>query len=730
MGPTTKKRISAASAAALALPVLLATPAQASSVANEVVYTADSDGDGTYGMSILNLDNRRITPVFPETSDEFYDGPELSPDGTRVAFSTSRGGSPGVEGIAAANRDGTGFQRLTNPVSSDTGYTADSGAAWSPDGKKVLFTRISIDFTSEAETFTTSLWTVPAAGGTETKVPGSDGGYTADWSPDGTKIVYADLPQGGESGAITVINADGTGKRALGPEGLMPAWSPDGTLIAYSVVTTRDPNRDVARDTAQIATVPAGGGVENRLAKTQPTSAASAAQYPSWTPDSRGIVFDLYGYDADGLYGPGDIWGVDRDGRRAGKLHGGGGDEGQPHVQGPAPTDVTSGASSTYEAVTPKRILDTRNGTGAPAGKVGPGGTLELQVSGFQTAEGPVPAGITAVVLNLTVTGTTASTDVRAYPTGGGIPTVSNLNAGANRTVPNLVTVQVGTGGKVTLRNSGGSVHLIADIAGYYSTSTTGDGFAALSPGRILDTRNGTGAAPTKVGPADSIDLQVTGTLPTAGGGSVTVPGDASAVVLNVTATGVTASTDVRVYPRPADGSVPTVSNLNLTAGQTAANLVTVAVGEGGEVRLRNASGSTHLIADIAGYYSAGASGRFVPVSPERFLDTRNGTGAAPVPTGAAGELDLKVGGRRGVPAGATAFVLNVTGTGVTASTDVRAYPSGAGEIPTVSNLNLTKGDTRANLAIVKAGNDGQVRLRNSAGSVHLIGDLAGYMIG
>ncbi len=159
------------------------------------------------------------------------------------------------------------------------------------------------------------------------------------------------------------------------------------------------------------------------------------------------------------------------------------------------------------------------------------------------------------------------------------------------------------------------------------------------------------------------------------------------------------------------------------------ANLVTVTVGAGGKVRLRNANGALDLIADVAGYYSAGSTGRFVPVAPVRFLDTRSGVGAAPIATTAAGFVDLRVAGTRGVPAGATAAVLNLTATGVTTSTNVRAYPATAA-LPTVSNLNLGGGQTRANAAIVKVGGDGRVRIRNAAGDVQLISDLAGYMVG
>jgi hypothetical protein len=225
----------------------------------------------------------------------------------------------------------------------------------------------------------------------------------------------------------------------------------------------------------------------------------------------------------------------------------------------------------------------------------------------------------------------------------------------------------------------------------------------------------------------------VTGSLPTSDGDTVNVPADATAVVLNVTATGASTGTDIRVYPTPGSSTAqrPEVSNLNLRAGETTPNLVTVAVGAGGKVRLANAAGQVHLLADLAGYYSASSAGRYVPVVPTRFLDTRTGIGSAATPVDAGKFADLRIAGTRGVPSTAVAAVVNITATGVTSSTDVRAYPkpAGGGAPPTVSNLNLVKGATRANLAIVKPGDDGRVRVRNEGGSLHLIADLAGYFV-
>lgn len=742
------RRLGALGTAVVALiaPIAVATPAYASSTANEVVYVADDDGDFVYSVNIRNLATGQVNVVLParfEGTDQnpiIYDGPQLSPDGSRIAMSSDRGSATFEEGIVVVDRDGTNFRRVTNPTSTATRGVFDLAATWSPNGDTLLFTRITTDSTdssAEDATVSTALFTVPASGGTPIAVPGGAGGYTADWNPDGDRIVFATLTGNEDQGPLSTMNLDGTGRTALGVSGFMPAWSPDGASIAYANVTTRDPDRASAEDATQIGIVPAAGGPGRNLTVTQPTPGTpTVAEYPAWMPDSQSLVFDLFAYGG-ATFPPGDLWAVDAAGTRAGRLAATPGDDAQAHVQGPAPTSVTSGSASKYVPVTPRRVLDTRpapNNVGAPAAKIGPAGTVDLTVRGLQTAEGTVPADATAVVLNVTVTGTTAATDVRVYPSGTAtVPTVSNLNAAAGQTVPNLVTATLGSNGAVTLRNSGGTVNLIADIAGYYVPAATAGslGFSALDPGRILDTRNGLGARQAKLGARGELDLQVTGSLASTNGRTISVPADASAVVLNVTATGVTNATDVRVYPVTADGALPTVSNLNLSPGQTAPNLVTVAVGDGGKVRLRNANGNLDLIADIAGYYSAGASGQFVPVSPTRFLDTRTGTGAAPIPTTAAGFVDLGLAGFRGLPTGATAVVLNVTGTGVSTSTDVRAYPLAAGgAVPTVSNLNLGTSLTRANAVIVKTGDDGRVRIRNAAGQLNLIADVAGYMVG
>ncbi len=80
-----------------------------------------------------------------------------------------------------------------------------------------------------------------------------------------------------------------------------------------------------------------------------------------------------------------------------------------------------------------------------------------------------VPAsGVTAVVLNVTVTAPSASGYLTVYPDGQARPTVSNLNFTSGRTIPNLVAVPVVNGKVVFYNGSAGTVHVLADLAGYH----------------------------------------------------------------------------------------------------------------------------------------------------------------------------------------------------------------------------------------------------------------------
>src|SRR3989475_6659365 len=177
---------------------------------------------------------------------------------------------------------------------------------------------------------------------------------------------------------------------------------------------------------------------------------------------------------------------------------------------------AASPVGGTSPPLSPVRILDTRTGLGGvPRARLGAGGTLNVQVAGH----GGVPAtGVSAVVLNTTVTSTTAPSFLTVWPGGTPLPNASNLNWVAGQTIPNLVTVGLGTGtsdGRVAVRNSSGYADVIFDVQGYYSTPDQSPGpdglFNPLVPSRLLDTRNGTGPPAGKLGQGQTLNLQVSG---------------------------------------------------------------------------------------------------------------------------------------------------------------------------------------------------------------------------
>jgi hypothetical protein len=362
--------------------------------------------------------------------------------------------------------------------------------------------------------------------------------------------------------------------------------------------------------------------------------------------------------------------------------------------------------------LTPTRILDTR-GSGALAA----GSTITVPVAG---ALGVPADSVYAAVINVTVVNTTSPSYLTIYPTGIPQPLASSLNWTAGQTVPNLVEVAVGPGGQVNVFNAAGSTDVIFDVEGYVATPAATPGpsglLNAVTPARILDTRDHTGAA-TAVGPNATI------TLPVAGDGIVPRTG-AAAVVLNVTVTRPSASSYLTVFPT---GSKPLASNLNFTAGETVPNRVIVPLGANGSISFYNAYGTVDLIADVSGWFTdasnpSATGSRFAPVPPTRILDTRSAQKLGPNQS-----MPVAIAGAGPTPnAGALAAVLNVTVTGPTSGSYLTAWPDGESR-PLASDLNFTAGQTVPNMVVVKLSADGKIDLYNAFGSTDVVIDVMGW---
>jgi len=235
----------------------------------------------------------------------------------------------------------------------------------------------------------------------------------------------------------------------------------------------------------------------------------------------------------------------------------------------------------------------------------------------------------------------------------------------------------------------------------------------SLTPSRLLDTRLGTG--PLHDG--QTVKLPVAGV---AG-----VASTASAVLVNITATDATSQGFVTAYA--SGDAMPATSSGNFTVGRVSANLALVPVGSDGAIALSvRLPGTVQLVVDVQSYIVGGVvtdAGAVVRVTPTRLWDTRE---HAVLNSGAT--LPLQVAGVAGVPADATAVLVNVTVTQPQAYGYLTVFPAGEA-VPATSNLNFVPGLTAPNLVLVKVGQNESISIQNgSPGSAHVVVDIQGYV--
>ncbi len=388
-------------------------------------------------------------------------------------------------------------------------------------------------------------------------------------------------------------------------------------------------------------------------------------------------------------------------------------------------TVISADQSGKYVAVPGSRILDTRTGAGAPVGKIGPGGTLRLQVTG----RGNIPAsGVTAVVLNVTVANGTSGSYLTVYPAGVTRPTASNLNFTAGWVGANAVTVPVSADGKVDIYNALGNVDVIADTLGYYTSGNGGSGglYHRFSPDRLIDTREIPGL---RLGGGETLQLGIAaGSLPES-------DKHIKALSINVTAV----NPDWFGYLTAYDGvsAVPNASTLNFNKGQVVPNftIVPTAPCPPGEswcsglaiFGVYNGSAyATDFIVDVFGFYDDGTMVeglQFHPVTPTRIADTRTGSGLP----GALGQNTTTNATTPAALRGANTYglVANVTGILPTRGTYLSLWAAGFAT-PPVSNLNLVAGEVRPNAAVINLNADWAYSVYNAQGSTHVAIDVSG----
>ena len=236
-----------------------------------------SNRSGSYNIYTIAQDGSGIHQLTSETDSMFATLPAWSPDGSKLAFSSTRERSTMGLDIWVMNADGSSPTRLTNAAGQN------GRAAWSHDGTKIAFTSTRDSGSPDVA----EIWVMDADGGNQRALT-SDGKFanSPSWSPDDSKIVFQSNRDGTDQ--LYVVNADGTGITRLtnGPWGDQePAWSPDGSLIAFQ--STRDATAPADNADFEVYVMNADGSSPRRL-----TNNSAFDGRPSWSRGGGELVFD------------------------------------------------------------------------------------------------------------------------------------------------------------------------------------------------------------------------------------------------------------------------------------------------------------------------------------------------------------------------------------------------------------------------------------------------------
>ena len=192
-----------------------------------------SERDGNSEIYVMNADGSGQTRLtFHDGEDRF---PTWSPDGRYIAFTSPRIGGPGtydihVLEVAKPNNADNQYppKALTQAGSSNAPMLINGSPDWSPDGDRIAFTS-----TRDGDY---ELYLMDTDGGNVTRITDNEHtDYLPQWSPDGKKIVFTVEKE--ESQSVWVVGSDGNDLRRLTDDESnngTASWSPDGKHITFA----------------------------------------------------------------------------------------------------------------------------------------------------------------------------------------------------------------------------------------------------------------------------------------------------------------------------------------------------------------------------------------------------------------------------------------------------------------------------------------------------------------
>ena len=222
--------------------------------------------------------------------------PSISPDGTRLAFSTLRHGDNYEIGVS--NLDGSNYRRLTK-----TRYFKGN-PVWSPDGTRIAFLSDRRAYEDESDNMnpgeTFNLYTMASDGSNVRSLVPAVGvhGYRPTWSPDGSMLAFVGNDYENRRDGIYTVGVEGSDLIRLTLTESAPAWSPDGRTIAF-LLGSEQPGG------ATINVINPDGSGLREIISINHFFTASGGIYLSWSPDGTEILTNAYPFIAARVDGSG-----------------------------------------------------------------------------------------------------------------------------------------------------------------------------------------------------------------------------------------------------------------------------------------------------------------------------------------------------------------------------------------------------------------------------------------
>jgi Tol biopolymer transport system component len=192
-------------------------PYNGPSLTNAIVLVSDRTGqEEIYSMNADGSDIHQLT-----TTGGFKSFPAVSPDGRFIVFTSGLIEADERTALIRINADGTGLTHLTDST------RLDYQATWSPDGSQIAF--------STTRDGNNEIYVMSSSGFKQTNMSRNDqADYDAAWSPSSSTLLFVSSRDGlgGINGEIYSGNARGDSIRPL-ISGFDPAWSPSGSQFLF-----------------------------------------------------------------------------------------------------------------------------------------------------------------------------------------------------------------------------------------------------------------------------------------------------------------------------------------------------------------------------------------------------------------------------------------------------------------------------------------------------------------